>query len=100
MGISRRQFLEAAAVGAVVTPALGAGAGTKLPTRAFGKTGMEVSILAFGSGSRFLMYQDEDQALQALESRDRPGDHLHRHRPLLRQWQERGTGRQADARAA
>ena len=27
---------------------------------------MEVSILAFGSGSRFLMYQEEDQALQAL----------------------------------
>ena len=66
MGISRRQFLEAAAVGAVVAPALGAGPGSKLPTRPFGKTGMEVSILAFGSGSRFLMYQDEDQALQAL----------------------------------
>ena len=46
--------------------ALGAGAGSKLPTRSFGKTGMEVSLLAFGSGSRFLMYQEEDLALQAL----------------------------------
>ncbi len=66
MGISRRQFLEAAAVGTVVAPALGAGVGSQIPTRPFGKTGMEVSILAFGSGSRFLMYQEEDQALQAL----------------------------------
>ena len=66
MGISRRQFLEAAAAGAVVAPAIGAGPGNKLPSRPFGKTGMEVSILAFGSGSRFLMYKDEDEALQAL----------------------------------
>jgi predicted aldo/keto reductase-like oxidoreductase len=68
MGISRRQFLEAAAAGTVVAPALGAGPGPspRVPTRIFGKTGMEVSVLAFGSGSRFLMYQDEDQALAAL----------------------------------
>jgi len=67
MGISRRQFLEATAVGAVVAPALGASAAAKLPTRPLGKTGLEVPILAFGSGSRFLMYEDEDQALRALE---------------------------------
>src|SRR5437588_2843822 len=66
MDISRRQFLEAAAAGAVVAPSLGAAAATKLPTRLFGQTGIEVSILAFGSGSRFLMYEDEDVALQAL----------------------------------
>src|SRR3954463_11492463 len=66
MGISRRQFLEATAVGAVVAPALGASAAAKLPTRPPGKTGVEVPILAFGSGSRFLMYEDEDQALRAL----------------------------------
>src|SRR5438105_2278771 len=66
MDISRRQFLEAAAIGAVVAPSLGAAAAAKLPTRPFGKTGIDASVLGFGSGSRFLMYEDEDQALQAL----------------------------------
>jgi predicted aldo/keto reductase-like oxidoreductase len=67
MDISRRQFLEAAAVGAVVVPSLGAEAAPQIPTRPFGKTGMEVPVLGFGSGSRFLMYEDEDQALRALD---------------------------------
>ena len=66
MDITRRRFLEATAVGAAVIPSIGAGDRSGLPTRAFGKTGMEVSILGFGSGSRFLMYQDEDEALEAL----------------------------------
>ncbi len=65
MDLSRRQFFQAAA-GAAVVPALGAAASQKLPTRPFGKTGMEVSILGFGSGSRFLMYEKEDKALEAL----------------------------------
>ncbi|WP_165070138.1 aldo/keto reductase [Paludisphaera rhizosphaerae] len=66
MDLSRRQFIQTAAVGAAVAPSLGAAAAAgKLPSRPFGKTGMEVSILGFGSGSRFLMY-DEDTALQAL----------------------------------
>lgn len=68
MDLSRRQFIQAAAAGAAVAPALGAEskAAGMLPTRPFGKTGMEVSILGFGSGSRFLMYKDEDEALAAL----------------------------------
>jgi predicted aldo/keto reductase-like oxidoreductase len=66
MDLSRRQFLHAAAVGAAVVPSLSAQETPKLPTRPFGKTGMEVSILGFGSGSRFLMYADEDKALEAL----------------------------------
>ena len=37
-----------------------------MPTRILGKTGARVSILAFGSGSRFLMYKEEDKALEAL----------------------------------
>ncbi len=66
MDITRRRFIEAAAIGAAMTPALGAGDAPRIPTRPFGKTGLEVSILGFGSGSRFLMYQDEDKALEAL----------------------------------
>jgi predicted aldo/keto reductase-like oxidoreductase len=65
MELSRRQFIQAAA-GAAVVPSLGAGAAPKLPTRTLGKTGIEVSILGFGSGSRFLMYEDDDKALAAL----------------------------------
>jgi uncharacterized protein len=63
MEFSRRQFIQAAA-GAAVVSSLGAAA--KLPTRTLGRTGIEVSILGFGSGSRFLMYKDEDKALAAL----------------------------------
>ncbi|WP_422931015.1 aldo/keto reductase [Singulisphaera sp. PoT] len=66
MGLSRREFLQVAAVGAAVVPSLGAGEASKLPTRNLGKTGIEVSILGFGSGSRFLMYEKEDKALEAL----------------------------------
>jgi aryl-alcohol dehydrogenase-like predicted oxidoreductase len=70
MDLSRRQFLGAAAVGAVVAPTAGstvsAATAAKLPTRPFGRTGMEVPVLGFGSGSRFLMYEDEDKALEAL----------------------------------
>jgi diketogulonate reductase-like aldo/keto reductase len=65
MELSRRQFMQAAA-GAAVIPALGAGAAATLPTRTLGKTGILVSILGFGSGSRFLMYADEEKALAAL----------------------------------
>jgi uncharacterized protein len=66
MSISRREFIGTAA-------ALGAAAGTlsadtaKLPTRVLGKTGANVSLLAFGSGSRFLSYPDEDQAMAAIQ---------------------------------
>ncbi len=38
----------------------------RLPTRVLGKTGVRVSILAMGGGSRFLMYKEEDKALEAL----------------------------------
>jgi len=62
MQISRRGFLGTAAL----TGAAAFAAGGKMPTRILGRTGARVSILAMGGGSRFLMYQDEDQALQAL----------------------------------
>jgi aryl-alcohol dehydrogenase-like predicted oxidoreductase len=46
-------------------PATAAGPAV-LPRRILGRTGIEVPILGFGSGSRFAMYRDEDQALAAL----------------------------------
>jgi aryl-alcohol dehydrogenase-like predicted oxidoreductase len=70
MTISRRQFLEAAAAAGAALPALAsaqdAPIAAKLPTRTFGRTGLTVPILGFGSGSRFLMYRDEDEALAVL----------------------------------
>jgi uncharacterized protein len=72
--ISRRQFLE--------NIGLGTAAGTGLlllkdvaharpgsdaiPSRTLGRTGAKVSILAFGCGSRFLMYKDEESASAIL----------------------------------
>jgi uncharacterized protein len=64
--MNRRQFLEAVAVGLVAVPALGSEPKTKLPQRRLGRTGLKVPILGFGSGSRFLMYKDEDEAIAAL----------------------------------
>lgn len=65
MELTRRRFLEAAAAGAVVAPALGGAAAPKLPTRPFGRTGLVVPVVGFGSGSRFLMYDDE-KGVEAL----------------------------------
>src|SRR4051812_12664015 len=66
MGVTRREFLEVAAAGVAAAPSLAqASAAAKLPTRAFGRTGMTVSILGFGSGSRFAMYKDDDKAPEA-----------------------------------
>jgi aryl-alcohol dehydrogenase-like predicted oxidoreductase len=72
---SRREFLErltaSAAVGAGMTVLGSTGAAAPaqtrtLPKRTLGRTGAQVSILAFGCGSRFLMYKDEDEALSVL----------------------------------
>lgn len=69
MSISRRRFLEATALGSVSTcfPAASHGDTTALPHRMLGKTGARVSILAMGGGSRYLMYTEEEQALEALQ---------------------------------
>lgn len=68
--MNRREFLQAVAAtvaaGPVLTSAPALGASTALPTRVLGRTGIKVPILGFGSGSRFLMYQDEDKALEAV----------------------------------
>jgi predicted aldo/keto reductase-like oxidoreductase len=74
--LSRRKFLEKLGLGTVA----GAGAWllqdvagaqarpptNPLPSRTLGRTGAKVSILAFGCGSRFLMYEDEEKAHAAL----------------------------------
>lgn len=68
---SRRKFLGRLAAGGVAGTNLPwlsnlAAAEQQLPHRTLGRTGASVSILAFGCGSRFLMYKDEEQALQVL----------------------------------
>ena len=78
MKISRRHFLETTALGSLAARSLMAGpahtpsaaglAGeTAIPTRVLGKTGARVSILAMGAGSRFLMYKEDDQAIEAMQ---------------------------------
>jgi hypothetical protein len=72
--ISRRQFLEDIGFGAaagtsllLLKDAASARPTTDLiPSRTLGRTGAKVSILAFGCGSRFLMYKDEESALSIL----------------------------------
>ena len=67
--ISRRDFFRAAAVTGAALPAVPqvlAAERATLPTRVLGRTGQKVSILAFGCGSRFLMYEDEETALVVL----------------------------------
>jgi uncharacterized protein len=66
MPVSRREFLATLAAAATQLNA-GLDAATRMPMRTLGKTGQKVTLAAFGSGSRFLMYEKEDDALAALE---------------------------------
>ena len=67
MGVTRRKFLEgvAAAGSALSTSWTANAAPAALPSRVLGKTGVRVSILAMGGGSRYLMYKEEDEAIEA-----------------------------------
>ncbi len=56
MAISRRDFLGTAALGAAAGPLVSA---TGMPMRTLGRTGAQVSILAFGGGSRFVGYEEQ-----------------------------------------
>src|ERR1035437_10752878 len=62
MAISRRDFLGTAALGALAAPLVSA---PGRPMRPLGRTGAQVSILAFGGGSRFVSY-GEGPGLAAL----------------------------------
>ncbi|MBI3681801.1 MAG: aldo/keto reductase [Acidobacteria bacterium] len=67
MSISRRRFLETAAASPLAAHLAHAfDSKTGMPTRNLGKTGARVSCIAFGGGSRFLAYKQEDKALEAL----------------------------------
>jgi predicted aldo/keto reductase-like oxidoreductase len=65
MSFSRREFLETAALGSLAAATLGAA--ETLPTRVLGKTGVRVPILGMGAGSRFLLYKEEDKAVEAIQ---------------------------------
>src|SRR5499427_739454 len=70
--LSRRKFLErlgvtSAGVGLSLVPETDKRPPVaSLPARTLGRTNAKVSILAFGCGSRFLMYEDEEKATAAL----------------------------------
>lgn len=70
--ITRREFIEKTTLtvaSATVLPSAlesEAGAKTKLPQRTLGRAGVKVPVIAFGCGSRFLMYENEDEALRTL----------------------------------
>src|SRR5262245_9617077 len=70
--ITRREFIETTTLtvaSATVLPTVleaGAEAKPKLPTRVLGRTGVKVPVIAFGCGSRFLMYENEDEAVRTL----------------------------------
>jgi len=66
MSISRREFIGTAAAAGIAAGAPAGTGNTPLPTRVLGRTGAHVSILAFGAGSRFLMYKEDDKAVEAL----------------------------------
>ncbi len=64
--MNRREFLGVMTAATVAPPVLAGARPGRLPTRVLGRTGLRVPILGFGSGSRFLMYADDDQAIAAL----------------------------------
>ena len=68
--ISRRKFMKRVGATGATLPALSvlaaASAEGTIPRRTLGRTGEQVSILAFGGGSRFLAYEDEGEALRIL----------------------------------
>jgi hypothetical protein len=70
--ITRREFIEKTTLTVASAAALPSAleteveAKTNLPQRVLGRTGVKVPIIAFGCGSRFLMYESEDEALRAL----------------------------------
>lgn len=65
MSISRRTFLSSSAI-AASTLAAATDQKSSMPKRILGRTGAEVSCIAFGCGSRLLSYKEQDKAVEAL----------------------------------
>ena len=66
MELTRRDFFATSAALTVAGTAEAKDERTGMPMRTLGKTGQKVSVLAFGSGSRWLAYKEEDKALDAM----------------------------------
>ena len=101
--ITRREFIETTTLTAAGLAAASADAGAAaaaLPTRPFGRTGLQVTCLAFGCGSRFLMYEQEAVAVDVLNSAVDSGHPLPGHRGRLRRRRERASRRSPHAHAA
>lgn len=64
--ITRRGFLGGMAATALAANVPGVANDKTLPTRVLGRTGVRVSILALGCGSRLLSYEDEERAVEAI----------------------------------
>ncbi len=64
--MNRRQFLGVVSASVLANPLLAVSQPKRMPTRPLGRTGIRVPILGFGSGSRFLMYKGDDEAIGAL----------------------------------
>jgi uncharacterized protein len=75
--INRREFLRKTTAGMATVTAPGAllrksrltadtNSKGSVPKRLLGKTGVKVSQLAFGGGSRFMMYKNDDEAIRVL----------------------------------
>lgn len=64
--MNRRQFLGTVSAGLLARPILATVQSKSIPVRTLGRTGIIVSVLGFGSGSRFLMYKEDDKAIAAL----------------------------------
>lgn len=69
MSLTRRNFLEGAALSALAAQAVATAQDPKtgMPMRTLGRTGERVSLLAMGAGSRWLMFKDRDKGLEALD---------------------------------
>jgi hypothetical protein len=69
MKLSRRTFLESATLASLAreATAMVADPKTGMPMRTLGRTGVQVSLLGFGAGSRWLMYKQQEKALEALD---------------------------------
>lgn len=69
MPITRRNFIESATLASLAAQAVRAetNPANGMPMRTLGRTGEKVSLLAFGAGSRWLMYKEMDKGHAALE---------------------------------